>query len=194
MQSFTSYKSRHGEIDIPSDLIISDFFNIVFEAVQENKTIICAGNGGSSTTAEHFATDLSLLYKRIGKKCDVLSLTSNSGLLTAIGNDIDFEQIFSYQLEQYSDREVLLVGFSASGNSLNIVNAFTKAREMGFRTAAILGFDGGKLQLLGADCVVLFGDENKDYGIAENFHLMLCHYVIDELIKRFRTNSQLSLG
>jgi len=115
---------------------------------------IC-GNGGSAANALHLATDF--IYG-IGKGTrpgmHVHALTSNTAVMTCLGNDTSYEQIFSCQLEALGGTGDILIVLSGSGNSFNILHVLEKAKSLGIETWAILGFSGGKAKLL-ADHVIL---------------------------------------
>lgn len=177
--NFQQYLSTHMDIAISTLQPVDPLVELIIESIERDHQILCLGNGGSSTTADHFATDLTLLYEKIGKKCSAISLCSNSGILTAVSNDIGFEDVFSYQLNNFIGSNSLLIGFSASGNSTNLLNAFIMAKQFQFKTAVVLGFDGGLMQNIDSDYCIVFKDEKMNYGVAENLHLSLCHYVID---------------
>jgi D-sedoheptulose 7-phosphate isomerase len=131
-------------------------------AHREDRQVFIIGNGGSAGTASHMACDLAKTV--LGRKPDrtrrgfrVLSLTDNIPLITAIANDIGYEHVFTEQFVGSARAGDLLVVITGSGNSPNIVHAVRTAREMGLRTAGLLGFDGGEvLRLL--DTPVLIPD------------------------------------
>lgn len=152
--------------------------------IQRKNTIWIMGNGGSSSTADHFETDLS--FVRLGRDIDFVSaqsLTSNSALVTAIANDIGFEEIFRHQLLRKSREGDLIFIISASGNSQNLINAVNYATENNLESLALLGFDGGKLLSL-VDDYILVKSEIGCYGPVEDIHLALCHSIALELKKR----------
>jgi phosphoheptose isomerase len=140
----------------------------ITDAISKQNSIWIIGNGGSASTAEHFETDLSFI--RISMpfpKIKVSALTSNSALITAIANDIGYDDVFSFQLSMKGSAGNILVAISASGNSPNIVNAIKKAKELNMETIAFVGFDGGKAKEL-ADYVLHVQEDN--YGIVEDCH------------------------
>jgi len=146
--------------------------------------ILTAGNGGSATTADHFAADLSLSKKRGGKVITAICLNSHLGLSTALSNDITYEEALSCQLENYLDAVSLLVVFSASGNSKNIVKLLEVATQHEIPSWAMLGFNGGIVSSMADVNKILFPDPNRNYGLIENVHLSACHYVVDELMRK----------
>ena len=115
--------------------------------VEKNKSrVYLMGNGGSSATASHMANDLGAgLRRRDVINLDVMSLADNTPVITAISNDIGYENIFYMQLVGLLKKEDLIIAISCSGNSLNILKAVDYAKEVGSCIIAITGFDGGKL-------------------------------------------------
>ena len=125
---------------------------IIETAHANDGTIYIIGNGGSAATASHMANDFSKgIGKRAGKHFKALSLTDNIPLLTAISNDEGYERVFVDQLKVFLNKDDLVIGISASGNSGNIVNALQYAREKGARTIGLVGFDGGKIKVTEED-------------------------------------------
>lgn len=136
--------------------------------------IYIIGNGGSASTAQHFAQGL----MDAGKQAT--SLSDNAALITALANDISYDQIFTKQLENIIDVGDVLIAISGSGDSKNLVNAMEFVREYGdVRKIALLGFGGGKLRDMVDECIVVPDD---DYGRIEDVHLALCH-IISYIVK-----------
>lgn len=147
----------------------------------QSNLIFLAGNGGSASTASHFATDLgvgSLLRKNPAR---AISLCENISVLTATSNDLDYSQVFSQQLELLGRRNDIFIPISASGNSLNLVNAVQKAKSLEIFTISITGFDGGELSKI-ADINIHVPTKLGSYGVTEDVHLSICH-VITEIIR-----------
>jgi len=162
----------------------SPVFAQMLEKLQEAKTarraVFLCGNGGSAANANHFATDLLFgLEKDPGPIWRVISLSANISLLTCLGNDTGFENIFSKQLEATGRRGDLLLAYSGSGNSPNILRALEVARGMGITSLAFLGFDGGKAKGL-ADLCLHF--PVHDMQIAEDLHMMASHIILRSLV------------
>lgn len=144
-------------------------------------TILTAGNGGSSSTAEHFSADLSLTYNRTSKSINSICLSSQNSLMTALSNDLDYADSFAYQLYNWRFKNVVVVAFSASGNSKNIVKLLTKSIEFGIPSFCFVGFDGGIVSRIPEVETIFFRDDKKNYGQIENIHLSVCHYIIEKL-------------
>ena len=148
-------------------------------ARQEERTIFLIGNGGSAATASHMANDLQKLAT--GKKTPpyrAVALTDNVPLLTAWANDADYAQVFVRQLAALAHSGDVLVAITGSGNSKNILEALTWAKDSGLTTIAFLGFDGGKAADL-TDHVLLYPEGH--YGRIEDAHLVLEHLIANYL-------------
>ena len=167
---------------------IGRFIETLLDARERGATIFFIGNGGSAATASHFANDLAVGTNEYDKPFRALSLTDNLPLITAIGNDFGYEEIFVRQLRILGKKNDLLIAISASGNSPNLLRAFEYAREAGIRTVAITAFDGGKMKLQ-ADQGVHVRTELKEYGPAEDAHMVLDHLVGAYLMRFVRSQS-----
>ena len=110
---------------------------------KKKKVMIC-GNGGSAALANHFACDHQKLLSGVGNlRPFIISLSSNSALMTAISNDNNYEHIFSDQIKQIGTKSDILITISSSGNSKNIINAIRTAKKMSILTISLTGFNGG---------------------------------------------------
>lgn len=138
-----------------------------------NRIFVC-GNGGSAAIAEHFSCDHSKgVRSATSLRPNVVSLASNMATITAIGNDLGYEKIFSKQLEfSNATKGDILVAISSSGNSPNILTALERANDSGVVSIAFVGFDGGKAAQL-ADIVLHVNSFN--YGVVEDCHQVLMH-------------------
>jgi D-sedoheptulose 7-phosphate isomerase len=146
-----------------------------------NKLLIC-GNGGSAADAQHFAAEIVGRFKLERKGFPAIALTTDTSILTAIGNDYGFDKIFERQIEALGKKGDVLVGISTSGNSENVINAVNKAKEMGIFTVGLLGKDGGKLKNI-VD-LALIVDSNNTARIQE-CHLTIYHVICEEVEKEF---------
>jgi D-sedoheptulose 7-phosphate isomerase len=141
---------------------------------QAGRTIFTAGNGGSASTASHFALDLQKAARPDGRGTRAIALSDNMGLVTAWANDAGFDRVFAEQLLALGEPGDALVLISVSGASPNLVAAAAVARERGVATVAFLGKDGGQLRELVDHPVIVRSD---DYGWVESAHLVLEHVV-----------------
>jgi D-sedoheptulose 7-phosphate isomerase len=160
---------------------ISRFVPLLQSARRTNNLVLIAGNGGSSSTASHYAIDWMLGTELSDPSLRVLSLSDNSGSITATGNDLDFVRIFARQIEKIGRKGDILILVSASGNSQNLVAAHQAAKKLEMVTCAITGFGGGKLRRI-CDYSIHVNTEEGDYGVAEDLHLMIGHVVKEVLI------------
>lgn len=165
--------------------VVADFISMLLAVRHRGGTVFIAGNGGSTSTASHYAVDWMLGTGIVDPPLPVIALADNLSGVTATGNDLDFDSIFSRPLSTLGKRGDLLVVVSASGNSPNLVKVATEARSNGISVAAITGFDGGALKKI-ADIAVHVPTEMGDYGVAEDIHLMIGHMVKEGLMEAVR--------
>lgn len=158
---------------------IARVISLLEEVYQHDGQVLIAGNGGSAATASHMACDLgkSIVPLKAGpgaRGFRAISLTDNLAWMTAIANDIGYEEIFSEQLRTLMHPGDLFFAISASGNSPNVVKGAQMARKLGGKVASFLGFDGGQLKDL-SDVYVLV--ERDHYGYVEDVHMLLDHLI-----------------
>lgn len=172
-----SYLNYLGEILKGIDAReIGRFVKTLLDARESGATIFFIGNGGSAATASHFANDLAIGTNSYDKPFRVISLTDNQAIITAIGNDFGYQDIFVRQLRVLGKAGDVVVGISASGNSSNLIDAFEYAKSAGIKTVALTAFDGGKMRTM-ADEGVHVPTAPKEYGPAEDAHMVLDHLV-----------------
>lgn len=150
-------------------------------ARETGSTVFIAGNGGSASTAEHIALDWMLGTGLSAPPLRVVSLAQSPASITATGNDLAFEDVFSRQLKSLASKGDLLFVISASGNSPNLLKLVEYAKAIGVQVMAMTGFDGGHLAQI-ADLSVHVPTAMGDYGVAEDLHLMIGHIVKEALI------------
>jgi D-sedoheptulose 7-phosphate isomerase len=181
-----AYRSRLieaiGGLDMQA---VTDFVSILLAVRDRGGTVFIAGNGGSTSTASHYVVDWMLGTGIVNPPLPVIALADNLSGVTATGNDIDFDSIFSRPLSTLGKKGDLLVVVSASGNSPNLLRAVNQARSSGISIAAITGFDGGALKKI-ADVAIHVPTVIGDYGVAEDIHLMVGHMVKEALIEAVR--------
>lgn len=186
LDSLNSYFARESflasQIDVNQiEVLVQKLAN----TTSNKGRVFIAGNGGSAATAEHFAADLGFgtHIRAMHKAVDAISLTANAAVLTAIGNDMDFELVFSKQFEIHcpTSRDFVIV-ISASGNSPNILRLLEIAKSLEVMSCAITGFDGGAAKTI-ADISIHVPSEKGEYGIVEDLHLAICHAISESLRK-----------
>ena len=147
--------------------------SVLLEAYTRGARVFSCGNGGSAAIANHMQCDH---VKGIRTGTDLqprfTSLSSNVEILTAIANDLSYEEIFTYQLQSQSEPGDVLIAVSSSGCSPNIVRALTWARDNGLRTIALTGFSGGGARRTAEVAVHV---DSTNYGIVEDLHQALTH-------------------
>jgi D-sedoheptulose 7-phosphate isomerase len=147
--------------------------NVLDSAIKRNSTIYTCGNGGSSSIAEHFVCDF-LKGASTGTSIQPIihSLSSNTPTVTAVANDISYDDIFSFQLDKYGKDGDILLCVSSSGNSPNIIKALSMAKSKNIESISFVGFIGGQAKNISDNCIHI---PNKNYGIVEDVHHSLMH-------------------
>jgi len=191
MQSFSGYISSQNSI--ASNLRGADALDKLIESISDaasnpNSIVFTIGNGGSASTAEHFSADLAQMEKRTGHAVRSFCLNSQIALSSAFANDRDYSTALSDQLASFKGSNYILVAFSASGNSRNILSAVNFSLAAGKDVHCFVGFSGGEVLNIEKINVIYFPDSGKNYGMAENLHLTAAHYVVDRLIEKFAVN------
>jgi len=189
--SLKNYKYDYQKSYIESfNSIDDDKLNQVVKILDKNyknpktKILVC-GNGGSAALANHFACDHQKILNETKKLNPfIVSLSSNSALITAISNDNNYGRVYSDQISQIGIKNDILITISSSGRSKNIVNAIKAAKRKSMLTIGLTGFDGGESKK--------FSDINlhvnsKNYGIIESLH-----HTIMNLISQYLKNKYLS--
>jgi D-sedoheptulose 7-phosphate isomerase len=180
-EKYFAYLSKLlGQIDTKT---ISAFVKELETARRKGNTVFVAGNGGSAGTASHMANDIGLdVMKKSGTDCPfrMLALTDNVPVMTAIGNDDGYQNIFLYQLKILYKPGDKLVVISASGNSPNVVSAADWVKEQGGIVLGLVGFDGGRLKNI-CDIIVHVKTPEGEYGPVEDIHLVIDHLVANWL-------------
>ena len=141
-----------------------------------NKVLIC-GNGGSSTDAMHFAEEFTGKFRKERKALPVIALTDPSHI-TCVANDYGFEEIFARGIEAYGKPGDILIGISTSGNSENVIKAFNKAKNIGMKTIALLGKEGGLLKNV-CDIELIVPGETTDR--IQELHGIVLHIIIESV-------------
>ena len=178
--SLAEYSNRLNTAlyDIPEHDVQRAIDEIV-KAYECAYNIYTCGNGGSAAISNHLVCDCVK-----GVACDtrfyprIQSLNCNDSIVTAIGNDIGYDQIFAKQLLWSAQSEEVLIAISSSGNSPNIIEAIKAAKSLGMVSIAIVGFDGGKAKQLADVCVHIPSD---NYGIVEDASQAVMHYIAQSI-------------
>lgn len=151
----------------------------LLEAYHEGSHIFVAGNGGSASTASHFACDLNKgVSYGLSKRFRVISLPDSLPSVLAYANDVSYDSVFVEQLRNFYSPGDLVIGISGSGNSENVLQCIRYANENGGRTIGLCGFDGGKLATLAE---VSFVAGINDMQKVEDLHLVVVHMLMQVL-------------
>jgi phosphoheptose isomerase len=171
--------------------IFQNIIKTVEKKIKKKKTIFICGNGGSSAIASHYICDyLKLIRTNTELKPRIISLNDNIETITAIGNDINFNQIFKFQAESLCGKDDLIIIISSSGNSENILELARWCKNNKITTINFVGFGGGKLSKLSKLSLVL---QLKNYGQTEDIHHMLMHIMMHYIIKKNSKKKSLRL-
>jgi D-sedoheptulose 7-phosphate isomerase len=151
---------------------------MVQATVRQGGTLLFCGNGGSAADAQHMATEYVVRYMRNRRAYPAIALTTDTSLITAVGNDLGFDHIFSRQIEALGKRGDLLIIHSTSGNSPNVLRAAEAATALGIPVLALTKRDGGALRLL-ADHTIVVPTDRTDR--AQEIHLCIQHAICDAI-------------
>lgn len=151
-----------------------------------NKILLC-GNGGSAADAQHIAAELSGRYKIERKGLAGIALTTDTSVLTAVGNDFGFDRIFDRQVEALARMGDVLMGISTSGHSKNVVRALSLARNMGCRTIGLSGRDGG---VMSEFCDINIIVPSDDTARIQEMHIMIGHIICQAIDMWSQTNKE----
>jgi D-sedoheptulose 7-phosphate isomerase len=171
VRTLQALKNLEPQVSIAADLI-GECFD------RGNKLLVC-GNGGSATDASHFVTELVVRFAKDRRGLPAICLASDSGILTAAGNDYGFDKIFARQVAAFGQAGDVLVCLTTSGNSTNVVRALEEAKARKLKTIAFLGRDGGSTAGM-ADIDLLVKDDST--ARIQEAHKLLIH-VLCEIIE-----------
>jgi D-sedoheptulose 7-phosphate isomerase len=147
----------------------------LLDARSSDSLVITMGNGGSSSTASHFAADLlKTAIMKNQKRFRALCLTDNIPVMTAWSNDTSYDEIFKEQLKNFVKNDDVIVAFSGSGTSKNVVKALELAKETGAYLIGFTGMSGGDFTKICDICIKI---PSTNMLTIESFHLMLCHVI-----------------
>ena len=176
IEDFNSKSQIIKDLDIKK---LKEISKILKNGINNKKLFFTCGNGGSASTADHVACDYLKRFKNFSSSMKIISLSSNSSILTAIGNDIDFNKIYSQQIKNLASKGDILIIFSVSGNSKNLLEAARISRKKGLKVISFTGNKGGKLLRLSNICINL---NSKNFGLVEDIHLSLTHLLSDFIL------------
>jgi len=158
---------------------VSGAADLIGECFRTGNKLLMCGNGGSASDASHFATELVVRFTKDRRALPAICLTSDSGILTAAGNDYGFDKIFARQVAAFGRANDVLICFTTSGNSKNVLLALEEAKARKLKTIAFLGRDGGSTT--GISDIDLLVKDNSTARIQEAHQLLI--HVLCEIIE-----------
>lgn len=150
--------------------------NVITKSLKKGGKVLIAGNGGSAADSQHIAAEIVGRFVKDRKAFAAIALTTDTSILTSVGNDYSFDDIFARQVEGLGKKGDIFLGISTSGNSKNIIEAVYRAKEMGLITIGLLGKDGGELKNI-CDYNITF--PYKETARIQEHHIMTYHLLCE---------------
>ena len=163
---------------------IESTISIILKCLKSDNKIIVFGNGGSAADAQHIAAELIGRFNHERKSIPAIALTTDSSILTSLGNDYSFDVIFSRQCESLVKKDDVVIGISTSGNSKNVIEGLITSKKLGATTIGLLGNNGGKIKEL-VD-IALTVNSSSTPRIQETHRVIyhiICEYVENHFLK-----------
>ena len=164
--------------------LIAEMVTLLADTFKRGGKLLVMGNGGSAADAQHFVAEIVGRFKMERRALPAIALSTDTSILTAIGNDYGFDKVFRRQVEALAAPGDLIVGISTSGNSPNVLSALELARDMGCRTVGLLGKDGGTIRNA---CDLALIVPSGDTPRIQEGHITIIHIVCDLLEKTMFT-------
>lgn len=160
---------------------VAETVELLVEALGRGSKLLVMGNGGSAADAQHFAAEIVGRFKLERRGLPAIALTTDTSILTAVGNDYGFDAVFRRQVEALATAGDVVVGISTSGSSKNVHAALLLAGELGCRTVGLLGRDGGSIRDIADIALTVPSDDTP--RIQEG-HITLIHIICDLVERR----------
>lgn len=155
---------------------------MILTTLQSGGKLLVCGNGGSAAEAAHFATELVGRYAKPRRSLPAIALSSDGSLLSCIGNDFGYDQVFARQIASLAKPGDLVVVLTSSGNSANVIEALQEAKKLGLESVAFLGRGGGRARGLATCELIMPGDSG---AAAQEAHLFLIHHFCELIDAQF---------
>ena len=162
--------------------------DVIFNKIKKKKKIFVCGNGGSASIANHFLCDFNKGIKLSSQnklKPKIISLSDNMEMVTAIANDLSFDKIFSFQLDNYYSKGDIVILLSCSGNSKNIIDTLSYCKKKNIFTITFTGFANKYIQ---KKTNINYNLGIKNYGISEDFFQIIMHMISQNIRLKFIKN------
>ena len=168
--------------DLSEDIV--NCAQICIDCLEKRGKILIFGNGGSASDAQHIAAELVGRYKteRIG--LSAIALTTDTSIITSIGNDFGYDKIFSRQVEAIANKGDVLIGISTSGRSLNVINALKSAKKFNLTPLGMSGRDGGDMDEICSTNIVIPSD---DTARIQEMHILIGHIICNLIDQKFKS-------
>ncbi|HEY5801873.1 MAG TPA: phosphoheptose isomerase [Burkholderiaceae bacterium] len=158
---------------------IAQGIDVMFTALSNGNKILACGNGGSAADSQHFAAELVGRFERERLPLPAMALTTDTSIMTAVGNDYSYREIFSKQVQAFGQAGDVLLAFSTSGNSDNVIAAIEVAQERDMRVIALTGKGGGKIAKLLSEADVHICVPHARTARIQEVHLLTIHCLCD---------------
>jgi D-sedoheptulose 7-phosphate isomerase len=176
-----AHRRAIDEVDTRHADTIAAIVGVIADALEEGGKLLIMGNGGSAADAQHFAAEIVGRFKLERRALPALALSTDTSILTAVGNDYGFDLVFRRQVEALARPGDVVIGISTSGSSGNVHGALLLARERGCRTIGLLGRDGGTIAPLSDLSLVISG---TDTPRIQEAHITIIHIICELVEKR----------
>ncbi len=178
---YESAEVKKAVADTLADKIL-EAINMTRASFQKGGKLLLMGNGGSAADAQHIAAEFVGRYKKERRPVAALALTVDTSILTCVGNDYGYDNVFSRQVEALAHKGDVVIGISTSGNSENVIRGVDKAREIGAKTIGLLGHQGGKLKDKVDLAIVV---PSKNTARIQEAHITIGHIICEILDEEF---------
>lgn len=153
---------------------IEDVATLIIQAYKNGKKVLIAGNGGSAADAQHIAAELVSKFYNDRPALNAIALTTNTSILTAVGNDYSHEYIFARQIQAYGNENDIYIAISTSGNSKNIIKSIEEAKKQGLK---IIGLTGANTCIMDEICDSVIKIPSDKTPIIQESHIMVGHII-----------------
>lgn len=161
-------------------VVVENIVSKFIVSLKSGGKILLCGNGGSAADAQHVAAELTGRFKLERRAWPAIALTTNSSVVTAVGNDYGYEHVFARQVEALAETKDVVVGISTSGNSPSVLKAIEDGRKRGCVTIGVTGKNGGKLATIADIC---FRAGSDDTPRVQEAHILMWH-IVCELVEQ----------
>jgi D-sedoheptulose 7-phosphate isomerase len=174
-----SVDSLNNSISLKPD--INGAINLIIDCIKNGNKLIIFGNGGSAADAQHIAAELIGRFKQERKSFPAMALTTDSSILTSLGNDYSYDIVFSRQCESLVLKNDVVIGISTSGNSKNVELGLKTAQEIGAKTIGLLGNNGGRIKSVSNISIVVNSDDTANI---QESHRVIYHIICNIVEKQ----------